>query len=67
MSSRISIGLAQRRREATLCASPLLPVPNFEWSFSFGNGFQGTDLMVNDLYAMVYYPDPPPRRRAAHH
>jgi hypothetical protein len=42
------------------------PVPNFEWSFSFGNGFQGTDLMVNDLYVMVYYPDLP-RRRAARH
>lgn len=45
------------------------PAPNFGWSFSFGNGFQGTDLMVNNLYVMVYYPDPPeePRHRAVHH
>jgi len=49
-----------------LCQS-VPPVPNFEWSFSFGNGFQGTDLMTNNLYVMVYYPDPPPRQRAVHH
>jgi hypothetical protein len=36
---------------------------NFEFSFSFGNGFQGTDVLENDLYVMVYYPGPPP---AAH-
>jgi len=29
------------------------------WSFSFGNGFEGTDLIQNDLYVMVYYPTPP--------
>ena len=29
---------------------------NFEFSFSFGNGFQGTDVLENDLYVMVYYP-----------
>ncbi len=29
-----------------------------QWSFSFGNGFLGTDLVGNDLYAMVYYPGP---------
>jgi hypothetical protein len=34
-----------------------VPAPNFEWSFSFGNGFQGTDLMGNDLYVMVYFPE----------
>jgi hypothetical protein len=28
------------------------------WSFSFGNGFEGTDLIANDLYVMVYYPTP---------
>lgn len=33
------------------------PAPNFEWNFSFGNGFQGTNLDANQLYAMVYYPD----------
>jgi hypothetical protein len=32
------------------------PVPGFEWSFSFGAGFQGTDLLKNDLYVMIYYP-----------
>jgi hypothetical protein len=33
------------------------PAPGFEWSFSFGNGFEGTDLTANNLYAMVYWPD----------
>jgi hypothetical protein len=40
------------------------PADGFEWNFSFGNGFQGTNLDQNDLYVMVYYPDasagPPP-------
>ena len=31
------------------------PAPNFEWSFSFGNGFQGTDLLQNDLYVTAYF------------
>jgi hypothetical protein len=31
--------------------------PGFEWSFSFGNGFQGTDIKRRDLYVMVYYPE----------
>ncbi|HXT69697.1 MAG TPA: hypothetical protein VN700_08075 [Vicinamibacterales bacterium] len=30
----------------------------FEFSFSFGNGFQGTDVIGNTLYVMVYAPDP---------
>ena len=29
------------------------------WSFSFGNGFEGTDLIQNDLYVMVYFPTTP--------
>jgi uncharacterized protein (TIGR03437 family) len=29
--------------------------PNFEWSFSFGNGFLGTDILANDLYVTVYF------------
>jgi len=29
--------------------------PNFEWSFSFGNGFLGTDLLVNDLFVTAYF------------
>lgn len=32
--------------------------PGFQWSFSFGNGFQGTDVIGNSLYVMVYAPDP---------
>jgi hypothetical protein len=35
------------------------PAPGFEWSFSFGNGFLGTDVLANDLYVMVYYPGSP--------
>ena len=31
-----------------------------QWSFSFGNGFLGTDLLANSLYVMVYYPNPRP-------
>jgi len=34
--------------------------PGFQWSFSFGNGFQGTDAVGNHLYVMVYAPDPVP-------
>jgi hypothetical protein len=36
------------------------PAPGFEWSFSFGNGFEGTDVLANNLYVMVYYPTHPP-------
>jgi hypothetical protein len=51
-----------------LCQSAS-PAPGFGWSFSFGNGFEGTDVVGNGLYAMVYFVDPPavPRRRAVHH
>src|SRR5579864_83994 len=35
------------------------PAPNFEWNFSFGNGFQGTNLVGNALYVIVYYPGAP--------
>jgi len=35
------------------------PAANFEWNFSFGNGFQGTNLESNELFVMVYYPDAP--------
>ena len=31
------------------------PSPGFEWSFSFGNGFLGTDLLENDLYVSAYF------------
>jgi hypothetical protein len=33
------------------------PAGGFEWNFSFGNGFEGTNLEGNDLYVIVYYPD----------
>src|SRR6185503_8685051 len=42
---------------ATTC-SGAPAAPGFEWSFSFGNGFQGTDVIGNTLYVMVYAPDP---------
>ncbi len=35
------------------------PAPNFEWSFSFGSGFEGTDLLANDLYVTAYFVGPP--------
>ncbi|MFI5166961.1 MAG: hypothetical protein ACHQQS_10100, partial [Thermoanaerobaculales bacterium] len=31
------------------------PAPNFEWSFSFGNGFEGTDVLANDMFATAYF------------
>ncbi len=34
------------------------PSPNFEWSFSFGNGFEGTDIMGNALFATAYFVGP---------
>jgi hypothetical protein len=40
----------------TLCSGDPA-APGFEWSFSFGNGFQGTDVVGNSLYVMVYAPD----------
>lgn len=33
------------------------PTRGFEWSFSFGNGFEGTDVVGNNLYVMAYSPD----------
>lgn len=35
------------------------PVAGFGWSFSFGNGFQGTTTRENLLYVTAYYPGPP--------
>ena len=34
------------------------PAEGFEWNFSFGNGFQGTNLLGNNLYVIVYFPVP---------
>jgi uncharacterized protein (TIGR03437 family) len=31
------------------------PVANQEWSYSFGSGFQGTDLLANNLYTTAYF------------
>ena len=39
------------------------PATGFEWNFSFGNGFQGTNLQQNDLYVMVYFPGAPKTAR----
>jgi hypothetical protein len=39
------------------CGTP--PAPGFEWSFSFGNGFEGTDVLANDLYVTAYFVGPP--------
>jgi len=44
--------------EAATIQSPCQPdgpAPNFEWSYSFGSGFQGTDLLANDLYVTAYF------------
>jgi uncharacterized protein (TIGR03437 family) len=35
------------------------PAAGFEWSFSFGNGFEGTDILANDLYVTAYFAGPP--------
>jgi hypothetical protein len=35
------------------------PAANFEWSFSFGSGFEGTDLLANDLYVTAYFAGAP--------
>jgi hypothetical protein len=35
---------------------------DFDWSFDFGNGFQGTDVAANDLFVTAYFvnvPEPP--------
>jgi hypothetical protein len=32
------------------------PADGFTWNFSFGNGFQGTNLLANHLYVIVYFP-----------
>jgi hypothetical protein len=45
--------------EAETAASPCQsagPADGFEWNFSFGNGFEGTNLLANNLYVIVYYP-----------
>lgn len=31
------------------------PVTNQEWSFSFGNGFEGTDVLLNNLFVTAYF------------
>jgi hypothetical protein len=41
------------------CHTPTPLESNQEWSFSFGNGFQGTDLQGNDLYVMLYFQQTP--------
>jgi hypothetical protein len=41
---------------AQATCAPTGPVPNQEWSFSFGNGFTGTDILPNALYVTAYFP-----------
>jgi len=31
------------------------PNPNQEWSFSFGSGFEGTDILQNELFVTAYF------------
>ena len=39
---------------------PSEPEPDgFHWSFSFGAGFQGTDVSQNNLYVTAYFPETP--------
>jgi PEP-CTERM motif len=44
------------------CSPTTQPGPcpnNMEWSFNFGDGFQGTDEEINDLFVTAYYvPEP---------
>ncbi len=35
---------------------PSGPANNFQWSFSFASGFQGTDILQNNLFVTVYFP-----------
>jgi hypothetical protein len=45
--------------EAETAASPCQsagPADGFERNFSFGNGFEGTNLLANNLCVIVYYP-----------
>ena len=35
------------------------PASGFEWSFSFGNGFLGTDIFANEFYVTAYFVGPP--------
>jgi hypothetical protein len=35
------------------------PAANFEESYSFGSGFQGTDLLANNLYVTAYFAGAP--------
>jgi hypothetical protein len=46
----------------TICSTTEpTPAAGFGASFNFGDGFQGSDTEINNLYVMVYYPDPTPR------
>jgi hypothetical protein len=44
-------------QSASSACQPNGPGDGFEWNFSLGNGFQGTNLVGNALFVMVYYPD----------
>jgi hypothetical protein len=37
-----------------------LPAPDFGWDFSLGNGYESTDLKIQDFFVTAYYvPEPP--------
>ena len=45
-------------------ASASGPGEGFEWNFSFGNRLQGTNLIGNALYVVMYYPENAPATSA---
>jgi hypothetical protein len=52
-----SCSAPQPPASSTTCDNSNPPAPGFAWTFSFGNGFQGTDVHKNDFYVIVYFPD----------
>jgi uncharacterized protein (TIGR03437 family) len=45
----------QANTVAEPCGSAV-PATGFEWTFWFGNGFEGTDVLANDIYVTAYFP-----------
>ena len=54
--------VAKTNPQGNLCASEPTAAPGFGFSFDMGNGFTDTTIIGSDLYLMVYYPDPLPKR-----
>lgn len=38
----------------------MLPAPGFGWDFSLGNGYESTDLKIQDFFVTAYYVSEPP-------